>query len=733
MGKLGTITRRTLLVGSAAIGGGVLFGVYQYKKPLPNPLKEDLAEGEAALTPYVKIDQSGVTLVTPRADIGQGAYSVQVHLIAEELDVDPTKVKYTPGKPSKAYYNGAVMDEGAPGLGDIIGRLMGLQITGGSSTLPDMFIRLRHAGAVARETLKKAASMKFGVSVSELTTQSGYVVLPDQRKVEYKELAELAAEIEIDQDIKLREKSEWKYIGKPQQRLDIMPKSTGTQEYGIDLVKENMVYASVRANPGMGGDVLSYNDAKAKQIRGVQKVLPISHGIAVIADNSWRAFKGLEALEITWGPAPYPATSQEMWKILENHIDSEFKNVSRLKKGDVDEVLSQNDVLEAEYRTPYLAHAPLEPMNATVLCTDERIDIWTGTQIPRFIENHVATLTGLDKKNIHLHVLVSGGSFGRRLEDVYVLQAVEIASQIKGTPVKMTWSREEDMTHDFPRPMTIAKGRGCVDDGKVIGFDLDIVSASLIASQMGRVGAVPPGPDATITTGADDQPYGIENYRVTGYKAPEMVPISSWRSVGASQNGFYHEMLLEELINKANADPLKERIRLCSDPVAKSVMEELGRFCDWQGAKPSDGRGRGIAFVKSFGVPVAMAVDVVDSEHGIKIDKVFVVADVALVVDPINIEAQLFGGAIWGLGHAMNCELTYENYAPEQTNYHAYEGMRMYQTPDIFIRVLENGDAIKGAGEPAVPPCAPALTNAIFALTGKRIRELPLNKNITFA
>ena len=547
----------------------------------------------------------------------------------------------------------------------------------------------------------------------------------------YGALAEATAKLKPVDNVTLRDPSDWKYLGKPHMRTDIFEKSVGSYRYGIDVELDGMLHATVRANPGLGGEVVAYDASNAETMRGVKKIVPIEHGVAVIADNTWRAFKAADAIDIEWGPGPYPENSAKIWEELEAHLASDFKNVQRRKDGDVDRAITSENGVEAEYRAPFLAHAPLEPMNATVLFKDGLIDIWTGTQIPRFIENHVADLTGIPKENIRLHVLPMGGSFGRRLEDTYVLQAVEIGMAMPGVPVKMTWSREEDFTHDYPRPAGICKARGSVADGQVKAVDLNMVGASLVASWMGRLAGAPPGPDITLTTGADDQPYAIENYRVTGYKAPENVPISSWRSVAASQNGFFHESFLDELINQAGADPLEERIRLASDPVARKVLEEVGKMANWTGTG-GNGVGRGVAFVKSFFTPVAQIVEVRETEYGIKIENVWLAADVGTVLDPVNLESQLFGGCIFGLGHAMNCELTYENYAPTQTNFHDYEAMRLYQTPNIYVNVMENGEKISGAGEPGLPPAAPALANAIFAATGKRIREMPFNKHVKF-
>jgi len=504
--------------------------------------------------------------------------------------------------------------------------------------------------------------------------------------------------------------------------------------YGIDLKVEGMVFASVCANPGIGGDVLSYDSDAAAAMPGVQAVVPVKHGVGVIASNTWYAFKALESLNCEWGPGPYPENSAKIWEALGAAVDNQENLDHRQRNdGDVDAAFESGDVLEASYRVPFLAHAPMEPMNAIVRVTDDKVEVWTGTQIPLFIRNKAAEISGVDAENVFVYVQPMGGSFGHKLEMTHVEQAVEIAMAVKGTPVKMTWSREEDMTHDYPRPAAVTRARGIVADGKVDTFDLSVSQSAMAPQWFGRLtGLSVPGPDATITTGSWDQPFSIPNYRVTGYRAPEMVPVSSWRSVGASGNGFFHDSWLDELIHAAGADPLSERIRLCMHETSQKVLEEVGALSDWDGPSLGENRGRGVAFCLSFGVPTAQVIEVTNTEAGIKVDKAYIVADVGTVLDPTNIEAQLFGGLIYGLSHAINSELTYENYAPQQNNYHAYEGLRLYQTPEIEVKVLENGSRIRGAGEPGLPPAAPALGNAIFAATGQRIRELPFNKHIDF-
>ena len=750
MSRVGKIARRTFLIGSAAVAGGVAFGTYLAKRPIANPLLDGLADGEAAITPYVKIDAQGITLITPRADKGQGAYSMQATLIAEELDIDPAMATISPGMPGPAYYNGALLEEGVPfpaydqgavaeamrSFMAVPAKIFQLQLTGGSSTVPDSYVKLRMAGAVARETLKEAAAQQHNVVRRDLRTENGHVILPDGTKITYTSLAGAASDIDPVTDVDLKPASEWTRLGKADmQRIDMVAKCTGTEVYGIDFSAEGMLYASVRANPSIGSDLRSFDAAEAKTMRGVKMVVPVAHGIAVVADNTWRAIQAVNTIECDWAPANYPTNSAEIFEKLEAAVDNDENFDHRQRnEGDVDTALTTGDVIEAAYRVPYLAHAPLEPMNAVVLLTDDKCEIWTGTQIPLFVRNKAAEITGLDADQIHVYVQPMGGSFGHRLEMTHVEQAVELALSVKGTVVKLTWSREEDMTHDYPRPAAVARARGTVSDGKVETFDLSVGQSAMAPGWFKRLaGMGVPGPDATITTGSWDQPFDIPNYRVTGYRAPDMVPVSSWRSVGASGNGFFHDCFLDELIHAAGADPLAERIRLCLDDTSRKVLEAVGELSGWDGPSLGPNRGRGVGFSMSFGVPAAHVIEVTNTEDGITLDKIFSVVDTGEVLDPTNLEAQVFGGTIFGLGHAIYSELTYEDHAPEQNNFDSYESLRLYQIPSIEIKALSNGSKIRGIGEPGVPPAAPALANAIFAATGQRIREMPFIKSIDFA
>jgi isoquinoline 1-oxidoreductase subunit beta len=755
MSRSGKIARRAFLVGStAAAAGGVVFGIYAYKRTHPvNPLLRDLQPGQAALTPYVRVDQTGVTIITPRADVGQGAYSILAALVAEELDVAWQDIKIEPGPPSAAYYNGKVLpvaeilryaatDDGfiahnLRSLGNIAGNFEHLQITGGSSTVSDAYERMRVAGAMAREALLMAAARQTGVARANLKTRDGFVITPDGQSLSYGSLAAAAAKIDLPANVKPKHESEWRYLGKRMSRIDMVAKSTGTCVYGIDLKMPGMVYATVRTNPRLGGALKAYDERAAVEAKGFLKIVPFTGGVGVIADNTWRAFKAASLIKFDWGPAPYPPTTADMFErvaasFVPAHRDSRFKD-----EGNIEAALAfpEHDVIEAEYKVPYLAHAPLEPMNAVVQLKDGHLHLWTGTQIPLFLIDAATSITGFSAENVHLHAQMSGGSFGRRLEEDYVLQAIELARAFPGPPIKMTWTREEDMTHDFPRPLAMARMRGAVKNGKVDAYDLSIASPSVTKSQFGRLKVWGPLldaiPDVEIVAGAWDQPFKIPNYRVTGYRTPELVPVSSWRSVGASANGFLHDCFLDELIHAAGACPLKERVRLCWHEPSRKVLEAVGEMSNW-GSDPGKDRGRGIAFTLSFGVPAAEVVEVTNTPRGIKIDKVFVAVEVGKVLDPENFDNQVKGGVIWGLGHAMNAELTYADGIAQQTNYDSFEGMRLYQTPLIEVRPLTNTHEVRGIGEPSVPPAAPALANAIFAATGKRIRELPLNKQIRF-
>ena len=746
--KLATYTRRGFLVGSLAVTGGVVFGYWKYKQPHDNPLLDNIADGDAALTPYILINQQGITLFSPRAEMGQGVYTTLAAMIAEELDIELEQAKVSHSPASNVYYNAAVLEEGIPFAHtdmsniaenmrkflDVPAKLFGLQVTGGSSSIADAFDKMRHAGASARLTLIQAAAERWGIDANDLKTDKGLVISPNGDTLSYQSLASAAANIEPPIDVSLKPKSEWKLLGKSQQRVDVVSKSTGTARFGIDTQLPDMLYATVKMNPRLGGKMLSFDASSAKNLKGVIDIIELDNGVAVIAINTWYALRAANAITFVWGNAPYLQSSQEIESQLSQAFSKEHQNSQLKDNGNVIKALEsadEKDIIQAEYKVPYLAHAPMEPMNATAWLKDDQLKLWAGTQMPTQAIKEAAEITRLDASNISLHTPVLGGGFGRRLEMDFVKQAVKIAQALPGKPIKLTWSREEDMTHDFYRPLAIARFQALVNDDKLDTVDFKTTSSSVNASQMGRIGVPAAGPDTSIVQAAWDQPYEISNYRVTGYKAPEALPVSSWRSVGASQNAFFHESMMDEIAHAKQLDPMQMRLGLINHEPSIKVLEAVKAMSGWGGPLPT-GHSQGLAYCMSFGVPVAEIIEIKMDGDKVKLVKVYAAVDVGTALDPRNIEAQVMGGINFGLAAAMSGEITVKGGQIEQTNFHNYTSLRINQAPAIDVKILENGPKIRGIGEPGTPPIAPALTNAIFAATGKRIRELPINKSIEF-
>ncbi len=752
MSKIGTITRRTFLVASAAIAGGVVFGTYKYKQALPNPLLNSDGAGEpdfASLNPYVKIDQDGVTVITPRAEMGQGIHSTLAMMVAEEMDLDWKTIKTEHGPASNTYYVGIMMEAMAGhqydhskkaniirDLTHIPAKFMGMQLTGGSMSTPDGFVKMRSAGASARLALTLAAAQEWGVKAATLKTEDGFVINPaNGEKLAYTALAVKAAAIEAPADPPLRDPSQWRYIGKSVPRVDIPAKTNGTAEFAIDVKQEGMLHATVKMSPRFGAGIKSSDTSKAEAMAGVEKVIKLGdNGFAVVANNTWRAFKAADAIEVEWDKASYPADTAGVMKMFEDSFTTE-PNGTFDEKGDVELIFADaGNLFEAEYRVPYLAHSTMEPMTAVAQVKDGRVDIWTGAQSPTGARDAIMAVDTLEEGTVHIHTTYLGGGFGRRGENDFVLSAYEIAKQTDGKPVKVTWSREEDMQHDLYRPAAIARFKGVMGPKKPLALDVQIASPSIFLSMSKRSPMPAMGADPLIAEGTAGQPDDIENLRIRTY-APELdIPVGFWRSVGASYNGFLHESFMDELAESENIDPIAMRLEMFGDlaPPGNKVVEKVAEMANWKGRKGENGVGRGFAYTLSFGAHTAQIIDVSMTDRGLKIDKVYCAVDVGVAIDPRNIEAQIQSGIIYGLTSAMSGEITFEDGMVVQSNYHDSPAMRIHQAPEIEVAILENNPKIAGVGEPGTPPSIPALANAIYAATGKRIRELPMNKHIDF-
>ncbi len=726
-------TRRQFLIGSAAVAGGFVVGC---RTDLPDRLPDsiEIEPGQTALTPYVVIDKDGITIITPRAEMGQGIHTTLAALVAEELDVSFEDVRVEHGPASELYSN-TIFYGPRPHPGRVHG--VPTQATGGQTSIRDAFVKMRKAGAAARIMLIRAAAARLGVDPGTLATRAGAVVDDLGNEISYVDLAMAAADIEPPEDPRLKPRSKWTLLGKSLPRVDMYGKCTGSAEYGIDVSLPGLLFATVRRNPRLGGRMLGYDASKASIMRGVKQIIPMDTGVIVVATNTWYAFQATDQIEFDWAPAPYPETTAGHRERVELELDNE-PYYRPLDRGDVDEALKDAQIIEGEYGVPYLAHAAMEPLNATALLKDARLDIWAGNQFPTLAVLVGAHLTGLKKDAVRVHTPYMGGGFGRRFEMDDVEAAVLAARAMPGTPVRVTYSREEDFTHDAYRPMAAARFRAALQDRKPVALDLHLSAPSLFVSGYLRRRALTgeakrdvPEMDVSITMGARDQPYRIRNYRVTAYRPANPLPVGWWRSVGESQNCFFHECIMDELAHAAGSDPLMMRLSLLRDAPSRQVLESVAEMSNW-GSDLPEGHARGLAFGLSTGAAAAQVIEISHSEAGIELHKAYAAVDVGIALDRRNIEAQVQGALIFGLSSAIFGEITISDRVVDQTNFDAYPLLRLDQAPSIEVRIHERGKKIRGIGEVATPTAAPALGNAIFAATGTRIRELPFGKFFRF-
>lgn len=741
------ITRRSFMVLGAAVVGGAAFAAYKITEVPASPLVP--SAGATPLNPWVIINADGVTVIAPRAEMGQGISTTLAALVAEELDVDWSQVRVLHGPPAQAYFNAGFVDrmsnepdfvlskevQSHNAILAAVPKIFSLQMTGGSTGAIGGFLQMRLAGAGAREALKAAAARRLGVSPDTLKTEGGKVI--GAETFTYAELAEEAVGL-VPDDVALRDPSTWRYVGKAMPRLDMEAKSTGTEVFGIDTWLPGMKFATVRMNPKRGGTMQSFDPAAALALEGVDQVIGLGTGIAVIANNTWTAMQAAALVEIDWGPADYPADSAAMLSKIETAFATDYD--SRLRdEGDVEAELAKGDLIEAEYRIPFLAHASMEPWNATAwVKPDGSLEVWSGNQAPIMTRDACAAALRIDAENVTLHTPVMGGGFGGRTDPVPAVLAARVAAAMPGTPVKVTWSREEDMTQDYYRPAAIARLSGRLEGGRATALWGKTAAPSAARNALGRlVGFAPPGPDRGTVEGAFDQPYGLPNYRYDGHIADLTVPLGFWRSVGNSMNSFFLESFIDELAHAAKADPLAFRLDLMKDTHAPSatLLETVRDMSGWDGLK-RPGFGRGVAFCYSFGTPVAQVLEVQDTDAGIKLTRAWIACDPGLAMDPSIVEAQMTGAMIYGLSAAVQGAITFADQQVVEQNFYDYDPLRMHTTPAFEVKILQNNGAfghIGGAGEPGTPPAAPALANALYDLTGLRARELPLNRSFTFA
>ncbi|MDP3195175.1 xanthine dehydrogenase family protein molybdopterin-binding subunit [Tabrizicola sp.] len=742
-----TITRRSFLVLGAAFVGGAAFGAYKVAEVPANPLVP--GPDGMPLNPWVIINADGITVIAPRAEMGQGISTTLAALVAEELDVDWDQVRVLHGPPAQAYYNAGFVERMSNepdyrlsqqprshnAILAAVPKIFSMQMTGGSTGAIGGFVQMRLAGAGAREALKAAAAKRLGVAPDTLRTEGGKVI--GAQTFTYAELAAEAADL-VPDDVPLRDPSTWRYVGKSMPRLDMVAKSTGTETFGIDIVLPGMKFATVRMNPRRGGAMTSFDPAAALALPGVEQVVGLGNGIAVIASNTWTALQAAQQVDVQWGEADYPADSAAMLSRIEAAFTTDPD--SRLRDdGDVEAELAKGDVIEAEYRIPFLAHASMEPLNATAwVKADGSVEVWCGNQAPIMTRDAIASALRIGSDKVTLHTPVMGGGFGGRTDPVPAVLAARVAAAMPDTPVKLTYSREEDMGQDFYRPAAIARLSGRIESGKATALWGRTAAPSATRSALARlIGFAPPGPDRATVEGGFDQPYGLPHYRYDGHSADLAVPLGFWRSVGNSMNAFFLESFIDELAHAAKADPLAFRLELMQDTHAPSAMllETVREMSGWESLN-RPGFGRGVAFCYSFGTPVAQVMEVQETSAGIKLTRAWIACDPGLAMDPSIVEAQMIGAMVYGLSAAVQEEITFADQAVVQQNFPDHDALRMHTTPRFEVRVLQNNGSfghIGGVGEPGTPPAAPALANALFDLTGTRARELPLNRTFDFA
>jgi isoquinoline 1-oxidoreductase beta subunit len=694
-------------------GGGLILGVHLPGFGAAEPLAGK-SNSTFPLNAFVRIGADDVvTVIVNHSEMGQGPYTSVPMVVAEELDADWSKVRFEAAPVDPAYNH----------------TIFGIQMTGGSTSTWTEWERLRKAGAAARQMLITAAADSWKIEPASCRTEDGYVISGTGKRASYGSLAESASKLTPPQNAPLKDPKDFKLVGKPTRRLDTPEKTNGKAKFGLDVVVPGMLVAVVARPPVFGGKVKSFNSEKAKAVSGVRQVVQIDRGIAVVADGFWPAKLGRDALEITWDEGPhasldshaqleeYKQLAQQSGAVARNESDAAAAFEGAAKK------------FEATYELPYLAHATMEPMNCVADVRAESCEIWTGTQFQTVDRDTAAREAGLKPQQVKLHTMLCGGGFGRRAvpDSHFVVEAVQISKAAK-TPVKVIWTREDDMRGGYYRPRayhTVSAGLDA--NGRPIAWRQRIVCQSFIVGTAFESYVIKNGVDETAVEGAKDIPYDIPNLLVDWRQAPGGVPCLWWRSVGHSHSAFVVETFIDELARAAGKDPFEFRQALLEkQPRHKRVLEFVAEKSGWGKPLP-EGRGRGIALHDSFGSFLAHVAEVSVSKEGrVRVHRIVCAIDCGPVVNPDTIRAQMESGAVFGLTAALYGEISFEKGRVKQSNFNDYQMLRMHEMPEVEAHIVPSTERMGGVGEPGVPPVAPAVANAIFALTGKRIRRLPI-------
>jgi isoquinoline 1-oxidoreductase beta subunit len=709
------LSRRRFLQAGAAAGGGLMLSL---SLPLANGDAEAAGADGFAPNAFIRIEGDGrIVLTMPYVEMGQGTYTAISMLIAEELEVDLKQVRLEHAPPNEKLY-------GNPLIG-------GVQATGNSNAIRAGWQPLRQAGAIARTMLVSAAAKRWNVDPASCRAQSGDVLhAPTGRSINYGDLAADAARMPVPESVTLKRPEDFKLIGTPAKRLDTPAKVNGTAVYGIDVRPPGVTIATLAQSPVFGGRVKSVDDAAAKAVKGVRQIVRLDDAVAVVADHMGAAKKGLAALVIEWDDGPHA-------KLDTDKIVGELERAT-LASGPVAQTIGSIDAamasavtkVEATYRVPFLAHAAMEPMNCTVHVRKDGCEVWVGSQVVARAQAAAAKIAGLPLEKVVVHNHLIGGGFGRRLEIDGVIRAVQIAQQIDG-PVKVVWTREEDIQHDMYRPYFFDRiSAGLDGKGMPVAWNHRFAGSSVIARW------IPPvfnnGLDPDTTEGAINLAYALPNMHVEYLRVePPGIPTAFWRSVGPSHNVFVVESFLDELAAAAQQDPVAYRRALLDKvPRAKAVLELAAERAGW--GKPLPNRvGRGVSVQFAFASYMAHVAEVeVSREGAVRVRRVVCAVDCGTVVNPDTVRAQIEGAIIFGITAALYGEITLKDGRVEQTNFDTYQILRMDEAPAIEVHIVQSSEPPGGMGEPGTSAIVPAVTNAIFAATGKRLRKLPIDTTV---